>query len=163
MITFTIGNGYQAVLSDEDVDLAEKYWYPKESDGRLYPRNRRSVDGQAKYEYMHRIVMARKLGRPLTGRDQVDHINNNPLDNRRENLRLCTTQQNSHNRGPTQANKSGYKGVCWHPQGKWMAYIFVDGKNITLGYFDDPEEAACARDDTVREHQPEFGYLNFPD
>lgn len=75
----------------------------------------------------------------------VDHINGDPLDNRRSNLRLVTHQQNIRNRGGPQANSStGLLGVS-RKRSKWRAYINVDGKQINLGVFDTPEAASEAR------------------
>lgn len=89
----------------------------------------------------------------------VDHINNNPLDNRRANLRLANKAQNSQNR-PLQANNtSGYKGVSYC-QGKWQAYIKVKGNKINLGTFTLKEEAAFAYNQAAKLHFKEFAQLN---
>jgi hypothetical protein len=59
----------------------------------------------------------------------IDHINGNPLDNRRSNLRLCTPQENTRNR-------KSVKGVNYRPdRGTWRAYISVDRVQIYLGSF----------------------------
>jgi len=88
---------------------------------------------------------------------QVDHINGNRLDNRRENLRLCTHQQNCMNRKPV---TPGYKGVSW-AKGKWRAQIRYQGYTHYLGNnFDAPEEAAQAYDEKAKELFGEFARLN---
>lgn len=93
------------------------------------------TDGLNK-KLLHRIIM----GEPESM--LIDHINRNPLDNRRSNLRICTHQQNQCNRGKQSNNTSGFKGVCWHKGNqKWVAEIRINGKCKHLGYFDDPEEA----------------------
>lgn len=68
----------------------------------------------------------------------IDHINRNKSDNRIENLRPATKQQNSFNVSASKANKSGFKGVHWHIRDKkWQVYLSVDGKNKHFGcYFD---------------------------
>lgn len=89
--------------------------------------------------YMHRVI----LGFPDL---EVDHINRNRLDNRRENLRTATRSQNAHNTGPQINNTSGYRGVYWYKAyKKWEADIKVQGKKIKLGYFKDIEDAASIR------------------
>ena len=76
----------------------------------------------------------------------TDHINRNKLDNRRQNLRICTAQENSFNKGVGKNNKSGFAGVCYkQDKHKWKAFISPSGKQIHLGYFDDIRDAIKAR------------------
>ncbi len=93
----------------------------------------------------------------------VDHINHNGLDNRKENLRLCTRRQNNHNQRPRVGKTSRYKGVYWKKSAKkFVAHIHTKAKKIWLGYFTDEIEAAKAYDKKARELFGEFAYLNFP-
>jgi len=95
---------------------------------------------------------------------QVDHINGNPLDNRRENLRICTRAQNTCNRKAVVNSKSGYKGVTKkNSSRKWIPEIRKDGKKLYLGSYNTPEEAAKAYDKAAKEIFGEFAKLNFPD
>ena len=76
----------------------------------------------------------------------VDHINLNPLDNRKMNLRICTKQQNEMNRPLRNNNTSGITGVSLYKQtNKWRAYIEYNQKYIHLGLFDTKEDAIKAR------------------
>ena len=76
----------------------------------------------------------------------VDHINRNPLDNRKSNLRIVNNQQNSMNKGAQRRNTSGHKGVSWDKsKNKWYAYITVNYKLINLGRFSILEDAVEAR------------------
>lgn len=65
----------------------------------------------------------------------IDHVNGNGLDNRKNNLRFCTSSQN-HANGNFRGGKSKYKGVHWHSGPKkikrWVAQIKRDGKNTHL-------------------------------
>src|SRR3990167_5246104 len=89
---------------------------------------------------MARILME-KYGYNLEGKE-IDHINLNPLDNRKENLRIVTHYQNMLNVTKNKNNTSGYKGVSFHKLvGKWAAYITVNKKRLYLGWFAKPEEA----------------------
>lgn len=73
---------------------------------------------------------------------QVDHINRNPLDNRRCNLRIVTSRENNLNK----KNNNKVPGVRWHSQGKkWNARITIKGKDKSLGMFSRYEDAVCAR------------------
>jgi len=74
--------------------------------------------------------------------DYVDHINNEKIDNRIENLRPCSNRENSYNAGLSKANKSGIKGVCWNKSiKKWHVQITVNGKRAVSKYFKCIEEA----------------------
>lgn len=76
----------------------------------------------------------------------IDHINGKRLDNRIENLRDVTRQQNSWNLQKAKRNsKSGYLGVDWKAErNKWRAQIRIDGKKKLIGYFNTAEEASAA-------------------
>lgn len=83
---------------------------------------------------MHRFI----LGLPRDDPREVDHINGNPLDNRRANLRLVSRAQNKQNLDPRgQANStSGIRGVSWDTQAqKWRATAHIDGVQYRLGRF----------------------------
>lgn len=76
-----------------------------------------------------------------------DHINGDRLDNRRENLRVVSREQNSMNKGVYSNNTSGHKGVSFNTgTKKWQAYICKDGINKYLGGFDNIEDAIKTRD-----------------
>jgi hypothetical protein len=76
---------------------------------------------------------------------EVDHINHNTLDNRKCNLRIVTRSQNNMNHGLRKDNTSGVVGVRLHSCGKWVARIFINGKEQHLGLFLTKEEAITAR------------------
>jgi hypothetical protein len=81
---------------------------------------------------------------------QIDHIDGNRANNRIENLRVATHSQNMHNSGSRRNNTSGLKGVDWYePTHKWRARIWVDGKQLYLGHFDDKESAYAARNEAA--------------
>jgi hypothetical protein len=93
----------------------------------------------------------------------VDHINHNGLDNRKQNLRLCTRAENSRNRRPFRLNGSRYKGVSWDKQRKlFLAAIRCKGKYYNLGRFKSEIAAAKAYDKKAKELFGEFAFLNFP-
>ena len=107
---------------------------------------------------MHRLIMDAPKGM------DIDHINGNPLDNRKSNLRICTRAENMRNRGAQKNNTSGYKGVGWcKHRKKWHAQIKHNGKQIYIGRYKDKEEAARAYDAKAKELHGEYAHLNFPD
>ncbi len=108
--------------------------------------------------WMHREIMRAPASM------QVDHINGDTLDNRVSNLRICSNTENSRNQRLRPSNTSGYKGVAWRDgHKKFRARITVNYKDIFLGYFDDPKEAARAYDSAARKYFGEFAKVNFPD
>lgn len=87
---------------------------------------------------LHREIM----GLPRGDKREVDHENCNGLDNRRSNMRIVSHMENRWNIGKFRNNVSGFKCVWWEERKqKWIAKIGVEGKYITLGYRDDPEDA----------------------
>jgi hypothetical protein len=97
-----------------------------------------------------------------TGKDYIDHINNNPLDNRKSNLRIVTSSQNNMNKISNKNSTSKYIGVAYYKRkNKWRSYIKVNGKNIFLGNFKDEIEAVKARDIATKKYYKEYGNLNF--
>ena len=92
----------------------------------------------------------------------TDHINGDQLDNRFENLRICTKSENGMNRGAMANNTSGFKGVSWiNKYKKYRAHISVSKKNIHLGYFDDPVTAAHVYDQAAKKYHGKFANVNF--
>ena len=80
----------------------------------------------------------------------VDHINDNPLDNRVDNLHIITQRENCKKTQGKYSSK--YKGVSWFKQiNKWRADIFINGKNNYLGRFDTEEEASQAYQNKLKE------------
>lgn len=78
--------------------------------------------------------------------EQIDHINHNRSDNRLENLRSVTNQENAMNRSKHKLNKSGVTGVSWSKSYKrWIGNITIDGKRIYLGNFVSFSDAVDAR------------------
>lgn len=93
-------SGHKFVVDEEDFEKLNcfKWHILQGKDGHLYANN-------GKVGLMHRFITSTKKGMV------VDHINGNGLDNRKENLRVCTVTQNQGNSKIRKDNKSGYKGV----------------------------------------------------
>ena len=175
-----------ALVDDEDyeriVETKDKRGKPK----KWYCHNNNTSSDYAmsgdRRDSIHRLVM----GNPKEM--DVDHINGDTLDNRKENLRVCTTSQNSQNKRLKSHSQSGYKGVheknypirkkyvskktgkvTYHehlPKKRFQAYIgsgIPNTPSIKLGYYATAEEAAEVRDKKALEIHGEFARLNFPD
>lgn len=100
---------------------------------------------------MHRIIMGLAVGDPL----EVDHINGDKLDYRRENLRVVTRAENDQNR-PNGYGTSQYLGVSANqrPSGGWRANVRYGGRHRALGVYGTELEAARAAEAGRRKHQP---------
>lgn len=104
--------------------------------------------------YAHRVAWAIYYG--SWPKDQIDHVNGSPNDNRIRNLREVTHSENLRNCGLDARNTSGVNGVSWNKRkGCWQAYVCHNGKRIHLGSFTDRDVAADAR----READLKYGYF----
>lgn len=75
---------------------------------------------------------------------EIDHIDNNPSNNKIENLRVCTSSQNKQNMRKRKDNTSGVKGLHWYKAyNKWQVNLTVNGKTKFYGYYSDFFEACC--------------------
>lgn len=145
--------GKVALISDIDaIENVFKWTATPVKNGRWYAVRRKQINNKVRVIYLHRSIL-----NPPNGY-QVDHINGNGLDNRRENLRLVNQAQNNMNAGKRIGASSNYKGVGFHKKaGKWRAYI---GKKH-LGLFDKEIEAAKAYDLEAKNIYGSFAKLNF--
>lgn len=137
-----LSKGRFALVDDSDFEtLAQFRWH---INGTGYAVGSVRVNGARKRVYLHRYLLDAQPGQI------VDHIDGNPLNNTRANLRLVTRAQNQWNR-KAQQNASGYKGVSWHRgHQKYYARIQVHNRRHFLGYFETAEEAAEAYDAAAR-------------
>lgn len=110
----------------------------------------------SRFGFLHRFILNYK------GLLMVDHINGNPLDNRKSNLRLVTRAQNLMNTKPQVNKSSKYKGVYFSKNTKkWISRIIKDGVHYSLGVFTNEIEAAKTYDEKAIELFGEYARLNF--
>lgn len=136
------------VSIEDAARVAEHKWTLGEHQGRFYAYR---SGGQR----LHRFLTGASPG------EEVDHINGDPLDNRRSNLRNCTHIDNGRNLTKWKSKTSSrHKGVCKRPNGKFQAYIVVNKKQIYLGIFDNENDAATAYNNAALFHFGKFAKLN---
>ncbi len=148
--------GYVAIVDDEDFErINQDKWFVIIKKERVCAA-RKSYKPIKKTIYMHKEII-------VTPKDlEIDHINRNALDNRKENLRVATSAQNNWNRRAANNKSSKYKGVRFNT-GKFVATIAANKRVFHLGRFKSEIEAARAYDKKARELHGAFAYLNFPD
>jgi len=148
----SITQGQVTLVDDEDYEYLSQWKWQAEKYLKCYRVFRTQKTGYIKKKkfYMHRVIM-----NPPDDME-IDHKNRNPLDNRRQNLRIATTTQNMWNR--TSTSKSGYRGV--KTSGKKYQARIGTGRTY-IGTFNTAEEAACAYDEKAKEFYGEFANTNF--
>lgn len=150
-----LSNGQVALVDDADFDLVSKFsWHPHQARQRV-PKTYVYGHANGKQVSLHRFLMAPEPGQ------LVDHINGDPLDNRRNNLRICAPSHNCMNRN-RHRGPSGFIGVIAHTGG-WRARVGLNGKTYRKDGFKTAEAAARARDAMAIALHGEFAVLNFPE
>ena len=134
---------HSAFIDLEDVERVNKYTWGRSAN--------QYVECRELNIYLHRFIM--NCPKDM----EVDHINHNGLDNRKENLRIVTHKQNKFNNPILSTNTSGVTGVSWSKQkNKWRAYITIDDKQKSLGYYFNKEDAIKARKEAEEKYFGEF-------
>lgn len=139
----------ETMISTKDFPKADSFpnrWYFSGEYVQGYQMVNKKIIGYL----LHRVIMDNPEGL------QVDHINHNKLDNRSSNLRIVTTSENMQNiSGNYATNKSGYRGVYWESERqKWRVRLKVNGKRVTVGRFDNYEDAITTAKKYVKENMP---------
>lgn len=135
----------------QDLNLVREYCWHVHITQNGYKQLRARIPGENKHILMHALL----------GCKDYDHIDRNPLNNRRSNLRPATQSQQKLNRGVRVDNKSGVTGV-WYVDNnqqrakRWYAQLIIDKKKILYKSFDTKEEAIIARLQAEADYVGEF-------
>ena len=152
MAIFKVGN-IDFLVDEEDIPLLSKRKWRLSTNGR--PISSVRVDGKKRTILMHRFI--NKTDHGLF----TDHINGDYRDNRKQNLRAATPQQNQWNRRPGGLSKTGIKGVGFCLQTKkWKVSICIGGKRKTIGRFVCLGSAINAYNNIASMHHGKFARLN---
>jgi hypothetical protein len=156
-VTIRLSRGLFSLIDVEDLERVSLHKWWARSRRTIAPTFYAVTKIEGKSTYLHRFVMGAPRG------IQVDHRNLDPLDCRKENLRLATHSQNCQNRNSSQAAPAGFKGVIPTESGRFASRIELNNKKIWLGTFSTAEQAARAYDAKARELFGDFARLNFPE
>lgn len=133
---------HRVIVDNDDNDDFEKInnltWTPVKKGKNYY-----FVNNYKTRKYLHQVILGKEEG------SVIDHINQNTLDNRKENLRHVDKRMNALNISvPNSNNTSGYTGVSWDKvKKKWVARRRINGKYKFLGYFSEKMDAVKVIDD----------------
>lgn len=138
------------LVDDENFDELARYRWEISNAGY-------AVRTQWKNNKPKKILMHREVLGNVAKRFVVDHIDRNPLNNQKSNLRICTQSENVFNSGVRKNNKSGNVGVRFFKQiNRWEAHIMKNRKKYHLGVFKTQEEAVEARNNGEKLLFPNF-------
>ena len=143
-IGYTSNTNKEFYIDADDYDKIKDYcWYESKNEG--FSRLETNING--KIVRMHIFL----------GYKYYDHEDRNELNNRKYNLRSCTAQENSINKGKRKDNTSGITGVSLNKsRNTWVAQITVTKKTITIGSFKNKDDAIKARLKAEAEYYGEF-------
>lgn len=149
--------GKCAVVDDDDFDFLNKFkWHAFRHRKVFYAARTVNLSKTDK----KRILMHRQITGLNDKVQQVDHINGDGLDNRKENLRIATNSQNQANKKVSKNNKTGLKGVSpIYTKGYFCGYkaqISHQNKVIYLGCFPTPEDAHEVYKQAAKKYHGEF-------
>ena len=143
--------GKVALVDDDDFEWLSQWKWHTDKNG--YAKRTDRSSAKRRTINMHREIMG------FTSSDGkiTDHINGIKTDNRKINLREATNSQNVCNQKNRSDNKSGFKGVCFDKKSKkWRSYIYLNGKQKNLGFYNSEFDAANEYKKAAIKHFGEF-------
>lgn len=101
--------------------------------------------------YLHRLILNAPKNK------EIDHINGNKLDNRKQNLRLCNRSENRGNSNGKQLSSSKFRGVYWCKRDKrWITIV----NRVYGGRFKNEQEAGIKANELILRIYKKFAKLN---
>ena len=145
LTVYSLNDNGRFLIDYEDYERIKDYRWFMDKNGYA----RATIGGRS--EQLHRIIM--NCPKDMI----VDHINRDPSDNRKQNLRICTQSENTMNLSIKSNNTSGVTGVSFDKKSsKWSVRIKVGEKRLNLGFFDNFEEAVKVRTEAELKYFGEF-------
>ena len=136
-IGWTTNTNREFYFDLEDYDKIKDYcWYESYYKNTQYSRLLANDLINHKIIYFHHLL----------GFRFYDHKDRNTFNNRKNNFRLATQQENTRNRSVSKNNTSGVTGVSFDNYHQiWKAYITVDNNRINIGSYSNKDDAIRAR------------------
>lgn len=136
MKVIKLTHGEEAFVDDDIFEIVNQISFHLKDDNYAAWQNKKGFKPETMY--LHHYV----IGWPLNRSNEIDHINGNGLDNRRENLRIVSKRDNAINR---KFNRDGHlPGASITPYKKWRAVIWINGRSNHIGSFKTEKEASDA-------------------
>lgn len=146
-----VKNGRSFYIDTTDEEMVKTHTWSVQENGYV-----QAYETKGKVISLHQFLM----GFP---KSIVDHVDRNPSNNRRCNLRTASHIENMYNRKKQSNNTSGYIGVYYNKNDRaYIARITANRITYLLGSFHDPIEAALTRDAAALRYHGKFAHLNFP-
>jgi hypothetical protein len=168
MIIITLTQGKTAIIDDIDAEKAKGFkWHAQKAGQTWYAASwtrighigkKWGIARKAEYISLHRLIME------CPPEKEIDHIDGDGLNCRRDNLRICTRTRNAQHALRAKLGKARFRGVSFlgnvYRAKPWQARIGVNGKFIHLGCFQTAKEAAIAYNTASFKYHGEFGIRN---
>lgn len=152
----------ECLIDDEDYNWIKNEFnvYLQKSKKSYYVNCRRKQRPAGKKLKLHRAIFSKYFA--LNDKEILDHIDRNPLNNQKNNLRIATFSQNCINRTKSEECTSFYKGVSRDKNGRWDSRLKQNRRYIHIGIFDNERYAAIAYDLVAQKKYGNFAVLNIP-
>ena len=151
-VGYCSNTGREFYFDVEDFDKIKKYtWYEHHKIGGYCAVQTRDPATNK------RIKMSHLVTNTVNSKEIVEHIDRDPFNNKKSNLRPATHEENARNRSLGKNNKSGFIGVHFDAdRNKWVATITINNRNKVLGWFKNKDDAIKARLQAEKDHYGEF-------
>lgn len=145
----------ESIIVDDSFEINPEHRWRVDDNGYVCRSRKKFEPGEGQRIYLHHIVAEKKHGQ------EARHINKNKLDNRRENIKLCSRAEQVINQ--IRENKTGYRGIrklSNTREGRWSASVCVGKIRHYLGSYSSPLDAAMAYDRAAEKFHGSYACTN---
>ena len=153
-------NGKEFYFDLEDYDKIKDYCWNINNKGYVTAYTRKTEKGKRIQLFLHRVVLNLPENKDMQNQIEGEHYNRNPLDNRKENLKIVNHQLNMFNKKKYKNNSSGVTGVDQRENGKWRARLWYKKKMVLYEECDSFNEAVKVRKEAEEKYFGKYSYDN---